>query len=26
VACTELLVVLGIYAAVMLGRAVRHAY
>ena len=26
VACTELFVVLGIYAAVMLGRAVRHAY
>jgi hypothetical protein len=26
VACTELFVVIGIYAAVMLGRAVRHAY
>jgi hypothetical protein len=26
VACTELFVVLGIYAAVKLGRAVRHAY
>ncbi len=26
VACTELFLVIGVYAAVMLGRAVRHAY